>query len=456
MSKPQDFWSSPTGFILATIGAAVGLGSIWKFPYEVGANGGGAFVLFYLLGLVLIVFPLMLVEFAIGRRGRSDAADAIASVAGEVGGSRLWALVGLMGVIAAFLILSFYSVIGGWAVAYAVDVASRGLNGLDAAAAQARFDALMSAPVTMAAFHLLYMAAVAFIVARGIAGGIEKACKVLMPILIVLIVGLGLFSSAMGDLGATLRFLFRLDPAHLTLNAALDALGLGFFSIGVGLALMITYAAYAGADVDLRKVAIVTILGDTAVSLAAGFAIFPIVFAEGLDPASGPGLMFVTLPLAFARIPGGVVAAFGFFLLLIVAAIASGISMLEMPVAALSRRGWSRARATVATAAACWVCGLATVLSFNAWAGWHPLSFVPAFAKATVFDLLDHLTSNIMLPLGGFTLALFVGWILPARLVAEETGLAPQAARILRLLLRFIVPTCIAVVALFPLLAAKG
>jgi NSS family neurotransmitter:Na+ symporter len=277
-----------------------------------------------------------------------------------------------------------------------------------------------------------------------------------MPILIVLIVGLGLFSSAMGDLGATLRFLFRLDPAHLTLNAALDALGLGFFSIGVGLALMITYAAYAGADVDLRKVAIVTILGDTAVSLAAGFAIFPIVFAEGLDPASGPGLMFVTLPLAFARIPGGVVAAFGFFLLLIVAAIASGISMLEMPVAALSRRGWSRARATVATAAACWVCGLATVLSFNAWAGWHPLSFVPAFAKATVFDLLDHLTSNIMLPLGGFTLALFVGWILPARLVAEETGLAPQAARILRLLLRFIVPTCIAVVALFPLLAAKG
>jgi NSS family neurotransmitter:Na+ symporter len=456
MSKPQDFWSSPTGFILATIGAAVGLGSIWKFPYEVGANGGGAFVLFYLLGLVLIVFPLMLVEFAIGRRGRSDAADAIARVAGEVGGSRLWALVGLMGVIAAFLILSFYSVIGGWAVAYAVDVASRGLDGLDASAAQARFNALMSAPVTMAAYHLLYMAAVAFIVARGIAGGIEKACKVLMPILIVLIVGLGLFSSAMGDLGATLRFLFRVDPAHLTLNAALDALGLGFFSIGVGLALMVTYAAYAGADIDLRKVAVVTILGDTVVSLAAGFAIFPIVFAEGLNPASGPGLMFVTLPLAFARIPGGVVAAFGFFLLLIVAAIASGISMLEMPVAALSRRGWSRARATAATAAACWVCGLATVLSFNAWAGWHPLSSVPAFAKATVFDLLDHLTSNIMLPFGGFALALFAGWILPARLLAEEAGLAPRIARFLQLLLRFIVPACIAVVALFPLLAAKA
>ena len=311
-------------------------------------------MLFYLLGLALVLFPLMLVEFAIGRRGRSDAAQAIANVARDAGASRLWALVGLMGIVTAFLILSFYSVIGGWAIAYAVDTATRGLAGLDARAAQERFDALMSAPVTMAAYHLVYMAAVAFIVARGIAGGIEKACKILMPVLIVLIVGLGLFSSAMGDVGATLRFLFRLDPAHLTLNAALDALGLGFFSIGVGLALMVTYAAYAGADVDLRKVAIVTILGDTAVSLAAGFAIFPIVFAEGLNPASGPGLMFVTLPLAFARIPGGMVAAFGFFLLLIIAAIASGISMLEMPVAALSRRGWSRARATVATAAACW------------------------------------------------------------------------------------------------------
>jgi NSS family neurotransmitter:Na+ symporter len=165
--------------------------------------------------------------------------------------------------------------------------------------------------------------------------------------------------------------------------------------------------------------------------------------------------MFVTLPLAFARIPGGVVAAFGFFLLLIVAAIASGISMLEMPVAALSRCGWARARATVATAAACWVCGLATVLLFNAWAGWHPLLTILTFAKATVFDLPDHLTSNIMLPLGGFALALFASWTLPAQLLAEESGLAPHIARRMQLLLRFIVPACIAVVAVFPLLAGK-
>jgi NSS family neurotransmitter:Na+ symporter len=393
----------------------------------------------------------MLVEFAIGRRGRSDAASAIANVASDVGASRLWALVGLMGIAAAFMILSFYSVIGGWAIAYAADTAIRGLAGLDARAAQLRFDALMAAPLTMAAYHLVYMAAVAFIVGRGIARGIEDACKILMPVLIVLIIGLSLFSIAQGDLGATLRFLFRLDPAHLTVGAALDALGLGFFSIGVGLSLMVTYAAYAGPDVNLRRVAVVTLVGDTAVSIAAGFAIFPIVFAEGLDPASGPGLMFVTLPLAFARIPGGVVAALGFFLLLIVAALASGISMLEMPVAALLRRGWSRHCATFATAAACWLCGLATVLSFNVWATWYPLSAIPAFASATVFHLLDHLTSNIVLPFGGFTLALFAGWILPARLLAEEIGLSPQTARSLQVLLRFIVPACIAVVVLFPL-----
>ena len=406
-------------------------------------------MLFYFLGLAL-----MLVEFAKGRLGRADAAYAIANVATEVGASRLWALCGVLGVTAAFIILSFYSVIGGWAIAYAVDTASYGLAGADARAVQMRFDAMLAAPVKMAIYHFIYMAVIAFIVARGISRGIEEACKILMPILIGLIIGLGLFSMTQGDVAATLRFLFRLDPAHLTLRAALDALGLGFFSIGVGLCLMITYAAYAGRQVNLRKVAIITILGDTAVSITAGFAIFPIVFAEGLDPASGPGLMFVTLPLAFARIPGGVYAALAFFLLLIVAALASGISMLEMPVAALIRRGWSRHRATAASALACWLCGLATVLSFNEWATWYPLAAIPIFADATVFYLLDHLTSNIMLPFGGFALALFAGWMLPARLLAEEIGVGLRTACILQFLLRYVIPTSIAIVAIFPLFRA--
>jgi NSS family neurotransmitter:Na+ symporter len=452
MAQPRDFWSGRTGFVLATIGAALGLGSIWKFPYEVGANGGGAFVLFYLVGLTLFVFPLMLVEFTIGRRGRADAARAIAAVAAAAGASRHWALFGLLGVAASFLVLSFYSVIGGWAIAYTVDTALRGLAGIDARAVQARFDALLAAPVRMAGYHLVFMTGVAFIVARGISGGIEAACKVLMPALIGLLIALALFSTIQGDSMATLRFLFRLDPAQITLRVALEALGLGFFSIGIGFSLMITYAAYAGAEVDLREVAIITILGDTAVSMAAGLAVFPMVFAERLDPAAGPGLIFVTLPLAFARIPGGTIAAVGFFVLLIVAAIASGISMLEMPVALLTRRGWSRRGAVVVSATACWLCGLPVVLSFNHWAHWYPLAVVPIFAKATVFDVLDHVTSNMMLPLGGIALALFAGWRLPTQLFVEEIGIAPRAARLLRFLLRYVVPTCVAVLALFPLL----
>src|SRR5215831_7115965 len=325
MAQSRDFWSGRTGFVLATIGAAVGLGSIWKFPYEVGANGGGAFLLLYLAGLALIVFPLMLVEFTIGRRGRADAAYAIIAVAAAAGASRRWGLCGLLGVAAAFIILSYYSVIGGWAIAYAVNTALQGLGGADVRAVQARFDALLAAPVTMTAYHLVFMAAVAFIVAGGVSKGIEAACKILMPILIGLIVIIGLFSMTQGDLAATWRFLFSIDPGHMSLRVALDAVGLGFFSIGVGFSLMITYAAYAGAEVDLREVAIVTILGDTAVSMAAGFAVFPVVFAEGLDPAAGSGLMFVTLPLAFAKIPGGTIAAVGFFVLLVVAAVASGL-----------------------------------------------------------------------------------------------------------------------------------
>lgn len=448
MSGGRDFWSGRTGFVLATTGSAVGLGSIWKFPYEVGANGGGAFLLFYLLGLTLIVFPLMLAEFAIGRRGGFDATRSIAMVATANGASGQWRILGLLGVATAFLILSFYSVIGGWAVAYAVDTALNGLPAGDARLVQARFDALLASPGVMTAYHALFMGATAAIVARGIAGGIEKASKVLLPALAVLIVVLAGFSMAQGDLPATLRFLFAVDLRHLTLRVALEALGLGFFSIGVGLCLIVTYAAYAGADMDLRNAAVATIVADTMISLIAGLAVFPVVFAEGLDPASGAGLMFVTLPVAFAKIPLGAPAAALFFVLLIMAAIASAISMLEMPVALLLRlTRWTRPRATAACALACWACGLATVYSFNYWSDWHPLAAVPMFSKATVFDLIDYLTSDVLLPLGGLGLAVFAGWALRSRLLAEELRTGAVVTDLLRLLLRYAIPISIIVLA---------
>jgi neurotransmitter:Na+ symporter, NSS family len=449
MRKKPEEWSGRIGFILSTMGSAIGLGSIWKFPYEVGSNGGGAFVLCYLVGLVLIVFPLMLVEFTIGRRGRSDAVGSVALVAVASGSSRRWQLLGAVGVVTSFLILSFYSVIGGWALSYAVDTVRNGLPGDSASAVQARFDALLAAPWSMAGYHAVFMILTALIVARGIAGGIENACKVLMPILIVLVVVLALYSMTEGDVHAALQFLFGFDRELISPRIALEALGLGFFSIGVGLAVMITYASYAPPDIDLRQIAIATIVGDTLVSGLAGLAVFPIVFGEKLDPASGPGLMFVTLPLAFARLPFGTLVTTAFFVLLAIAGLASAISMLEMPVAFLQRRiACSRGSATVISALVCWALGLLSVLSFNVWADWFPLASIPGLARAGVFDLLDQLTSNMLLPAGSFALALFGGWVIPASLLAEELRLGPTAVAIIRGLLRYIVPCAIAAASL--------
>lgn len=452
MGTAGDHWSGRLGFLLATIGSAVGIGSIWKFPYEVGSNDGGAFVLCYVAGLVLIVVPLMFAEFAIGRRGGGDPGASLRAVARAGNSSGHWSLVGLMGVGTGFLILSFYAVIGGWTLGYAIETAANGLAGANPQTVKARYDLFLASPGRMTLYHAIFMAATAVIVARGVAHGIETASKILMPVLGVLMLALAGYSIVEGDFTATLRYLFVPDLAHLTARTALDALGLGFFSIGVGLGLMITYAAHAGIEVDLKQIAIWSVVADTAISFLAGFAVFPVVFAHGLDPASGPGLVFVTLPLAFAQMPFGALAASAFFLRLFVAALASAISMLELVVAMLVRRfEWSQSQATAIAAGVCFVAGIATVLSFNLWSGWHPLEGItakPSLASATLFDLLDYLTSNVLLPAGGFGLAVFAGWVMPQRLLTEELGLSPAGTQVLRVLLRYVAPAGIAAVAL--------
>ena len=453
MNDKSDNWSGRIGFMLATIGSAVGIGSIWKFPYEVGANGGSAFVLFYIAGLVFIVVPLMFAEFAIGRRGRGDPATSIAAVAAAHNASRRWAIAGVLGVITGFLILSFYSVIGGWMIGYAAETAFKGLAGADPQAVRDRYQAFLDSPLRLLAYHAAFLAITAAIVARGVAGGIEAASKVLMPVLGALMLALAAYAVVEGDLAMTLRFLFQLDLQQVTARVALEALGLGFFSIGVGLGLMITYAAYSGVEIDLKQVAVISVIADTAISLLAGFAVFPIVFKYGLDPASGPGLVFVTLPIAFAQMPLGNIAAIAFFVLLFVAALASAISLLEIVVAMLVRHyAWQRKSATWVAAATCFVAGIATVLSFNLWADWFPLMGLAGFAQATFFDLLDHLTSNILLPLGGFAIALFAGWVLPDRVLVEELRLTPAGAYMLRTTLRYIAPVGIAAATLAPYL----
>jgi NSS family neurotransmitter:Na+ symporter len=308
----------------------------------------------------------------------------------------------------------------------------------------------------MLGYQCLFLAVTAIVVARGVGHGIEAAAKLLMPVLLVLMLLLAGYAMIEGDVARTLRYLFVPAFDQVSARAALEALGLGLFSIGVGLGLMITYAAYSSAAISLREVAIVSVLADTAISLLAGLAVFPIVFANQLDPASGPGLVFVTLPLAFAGLPLGSIAAVAFFLLLFVAALASAISMLELVVAMLVRRyGWARRTASAVCSVICFLAGVPTVLSFNRWSDWHPLAAVEGLAGATFFDLIDHLTSNVLLPIGGFALALFAGWAIPARLLREQLQLGERGTAALLVLLRYVAPAGIAVATLGGIFIAR-
>jgi NSS family neurotransmitter:Na+ symporter len=450
----EERWSGRTGFVLAAVSGAVGLGSIWKFPYEAGSNGGGAFILCYLAGLALIVLPLMLAEMAIGRRGRAGPAESLAQVARAAGRAPRWRHAGTFGVATGALILSFYSVIGGWTLAYAIDAVLVGLPPVDAASARGRFESHLAAPLAMAAHHLAFMAMVAIVISAGVASGIEAVCRVMMPVLVVVLAGLAVYALVAGDARAALRFLFAPDLEQLNARTVIDALGLGFFSIGVGLGFMVTYAAYADSTIDLRQIAIVTILADTAISFLAGLAIFPLVFAHGLDPASGPGLMFVSMPLAFASMPGGALVAFLFYGLLVLSALGSAISLLELVVAWLAHATTlSRRVATALASGACAVLGIATVLSFNVWRGWHPLRFLGGFEQASVFELIDYATSNLMLPIGGILFAVFAGRIMSRDALGEELRLSGRMLAVLRLLLRYAVPLLIAIVLAAPFLA---
>jgi len=442
-TEPDQGWRSRSGFILATIGSAIGVGSIWKFPHEVGANGGGAFVLVYILGLALVVVPLMLSEFVIGNRGRGDAATSIESVATSEQASRRWGAFGLLGALTSFLILSFYAVVGGWTLSYAAETVASGLAG-NAREAGARFDNLLASPLRMATFQALFLLAVGAVVIRGVRAGIERSMQILMPVMAALLLALAVCSMRNGDASATLRFLFVPDFGELSGRGVLDALGLGFFSIGVGLGILITYASYSPPDAELRSVAIWSVSADTAVSILAGLAVFPVVFSNDLDAASGPGLVFESLPVAFVTMPAGRLAATAFFALLAIAALGSAVSLLEASVAILDRRlGWTRRRAVMIAAFSCFVAGLATVLSFNHWSDVHLLQGIARYSSATIYELLDDATSQLMLPLGGLALAAFSGWVVSERLIGDELGLRGVPLMGLRWMLRIVAPASI-------------
>lgn len=446
--QDNPMWSSRFAFILAASGSAVGLGNIWKFPYITGENGGGAFVLVYLLCIALIGLPIMIAEVMIGRRGGRSPINSLRMLTHRDGLSSRWTWIGWMGITASFLILSFYSVIGGWALAYVGQSASGVFSGSNADSVGALFGGMLANPWTLLLWHSVFMALVVFIVARGIRSGMEKAINILMPLLFLLLIVMVGYAMNSGEFAQGFAFLFQPDFSKLTTAGILTALGHAFFTLSLGMGVMMAYGSYLPKNVSIVKTAVAVSVVDTAVALLAGLAIFPLVFANGLEPGSGPGLIFQTLPMAFGQMTGGVLFGSLFFGLLVIAAVTSAISLLEPVVEWLEeQKGISRLSGTLMAGISIWLLGLLTILSFNAWSNVYPLSFIPAFESKTFFDLLDYVTANLMMPLGGLLIAIFVGWFMNKQAVENQLDLSNDVAfSLFMFVLRFITPAAVLVV----------
>ncbi len=446
--KKHERWSSRFTFLMAAIGAAVGLGNIWKFPYIAGQNGGGAFVAVYLLSVVFVVLPILIAEIMLGRWGRQSPPVSMANVAKNQGRSGAWSVVGWLGMLSAYLVATYYCVIAGWSVSYIFKNGSGTFSGQDAAAISAEFDALLASPMQMIFWLGIFMVFTTIILARGIQRGIESAVKILMPILFALLLALVAYGMVEGNMSQAFSFMFSFDFSAITGNVVLIAVGQAFFSIGVAMGLMMAYGAYLPGDVSIGRSAVIIVSMDTLIALVAGLAIFPIVFANGLDPAEGPGLVFVSLPLAFGSVSAGVIFGTLFFILLFFAAITSVIGAVEPMIAWWEERfQLQRWKAATLVCASIFVFGLATVFSFNLWSGWRPLVSFERFADFGYFEILEYVTANIMMPAGGLMLALFVGWRIKPKAIREQLKFGN--ARLFKLwlwLLRWVAPISIALI----------
>lgn len=441
MSKlPHAQWSSKMTFVLAATGSAVGLGNIWRFSYLVGDSGGAAFVLVYLACVALVGLPILVAEWMIGRRGQANPINSMLKVSRDNKRSPLWAVVGASGILAAFLILSFYSVIGGWSLNYTLESVTGTFSGQDAEGVGAFFNGLLASPGKLTIWHTAFMALVILIVGRGVTKGLEGAAKTLMPALVVLMLVLAGYGMTTGHFGEAMAFMFSPDWSALSGETVLAAMGQAFFTLSLGMGIMMAYGSYLGEDVNLISTARTVILLDTAIALLAGIAIFPIVFANGLSPGEGPGLIFVTLPVAFGNMAGGALLGLAFFLLLTFAALTSAISLLEPTVELLEERTpLSRVGATLIGGIAIWALGLAALMSFNVW------DDVLIFGL-NIFDFLDTLTAKFMLPLTGLGAILFVAWRLDRQSVSQELGLSGGAETMWLLVARYVAPIGVVVV----------
>ncbi|CAI8420277.1 MAG: Uncharacterised protein [Rhodobiaceae bacterium UBA7378] len=421
-SRSAPVWASQAGFIFACIGAAVGLGNIWKFPYMTGVQGGGAFVLIYLASIFAIAIPIAAAELVVGRQGRGDAQTAMKNLAVESGRSSRFAVIGSLGVLGSFILLTFYAVIAGWVTAYIARAISGDIKGLDATSAADLLNALHAAPLEMIAHQLLFLGVIGLILIRELTAGLERANLVMIPLLIIMLVGIALYGMIAGDAGAAIAFLFTPDFSKITPETIQSAIGHGFFSVGVGAAMLITYGAYVDRQVDLAKTAIVIGIADTVIALLAGVGVFAIVFGEGLDPTGGPGLIFTTLPLAFAQLPGGSLLAVIFFTLVFFAALTSGLSLAEVTIRwAEHSFGLSRVKAVGLMLSLSFVIGLASVFSFNIWSDVR-LAETGLMADKTLFDVKDYVVTALVMPICGLGVVTFAAWAAPIDLIKTAMG----------------------------------
>lgn len=444
----HETWSTNRAFLFASIGCAVGLGNVWRFPYITGINGGGAFIFIYLLCIVLFVAPLLMAELTLGRLGRKSAVTTMRDLIKSGNLSRGWMSIGWLALIIPALGLSYYSIVAGWSLAYMV-MAIRGLfEGMTGPQSAAAFDGLSGAPVSTLFWHGVFMATTTFIVARGLHGGLEKAVRLLMPALFTSLILLVIYAAVTADFVGGLKFMFTVDFTKVTGETVLMAVGQAFFSVAVGVGAMITYGAYLPSSISIPRAAGIIAGADTLVAILAGLAIFPILFAAGLDAGQGPKLLFVTMPIAFGSMPGGVIFGALFFFLIATAGLTSTIGMLEPIISWLEEKpGFTRPVVTMICGVVIWAAGIGAALSYSLLSGFYPLDFITLFQEKTIFDVTDYIVANVLIPLSGFLIALFVGWRIAAPRVAKELSLDGKRFKIWQFLVRFVAP--IALIAIF-------
>jgi len=440
-------WSSRLMFIIAATGAAVGLGNIWKFPYIMGQHGGSAFMLLYLGCILLIGIPVLVAEVMIGRRGRQSPGLSVKALAIEAKVNTLWQFAGWIGLIGGFLILSFYSVIAGWAFAYVPKAASGAFSGLSAEGTGALFGTFSTDFWSLLGWATLVIVLTCLVVARGVKDGLEQVIRWMMPALYVLLVALAVYAGMTGDFSQAAEFMFKPDFSKISVGGVLIALGHAFFTLSLASGVMMTYGAYVPSKVSIIRTSLWIALADTSVALLAAMVIYPLVFAYQLDAGQGPGLIFVTLPIAFGQMPGGVLVGTLFFVMLVLAAFSSTIAMIESVVAWLVQgKGFSRLGACVLSGTLLWLLSLLTVCSF---AGFEVTKLQFNFVGKEVsnwFDVIDHLTSGILLPLGGLAVAIFAGWKLPAAISKDELNTSPLTYSIWRFCIRWLTPVAVVLV----------